>query len=92
MAERIHTSKVLNNSYFSGNNVDTDFSSSSPMTVSPVVADQYDFALTEDPVLLQERKDTAEKLYEIFIKSPLLSNRNIRESIEQRCKFRIYFK
>ena len=39
MAERIHTSKVLNNSYFSGNNVDTDFSSSSPMTVSPVVAD-----------------------------------------------------
>ena len=37
--EYIHTSKVLNNSYFSGNNVDTDFSSSSPMTVSPVVAD-----------------------------------------------------
>lgn len=39
MADRIHTSKVLNNSYFSGNNVDSDFSSSSPMTVSPLVAD-----------------------------------------------------
>ena len=70
MADRIHTSKVLNNSYFSGNNVDSDFSSSSPMTVSPLVADQYDFALTEDPVLLQERKDTAEQLYKIFMDSP----------------------
>ncbi len=81
MAERIHTSKVLNNSYFSGNNVDTDFSSSSPMTVSPVVADQYDFALTEDPVLLQERKDTAEKLYEIFINSPFAEKYKAKNGI-----------
>jgi hypothetical protein len=40
------------------------------MTVSPVVSDQYDYALTEDIVLLNERKDTAEKIYEIWVNSP----------------------
>lgn len=69
MAGKINTSKVLHNSYFSGEAVNTDFSQT-PMVISPVVADQYDYALTEDIVLLHERKDTAEKLYQIYTNSP----------------------
>ena len=33
------------------------------------VASQYDFATTEDPELLTDRKDTAEIIYKIFVDS-----------------------
>lgn len=68
MAGRINTAKVLQNSYYSGESINTDFSSQT-MTINPMVEDQYDFALTDDIVLLNERKNTAEKIYEIFINS-----------------------
>lgn len=77
---RINTAKVLHNSYFSGEAVDTDFNSS-PMVISPLVADQYEYALTDDIVLLQERKDTAEKLYEIFINSPYAEKFKAKDGI-----------
>lgn len=68
--DRINTSKFLSNDdYFSA----VDYSSSlsdQAMSVSPLVSDQYDYALTEDIVLLNERKDTAEQLYNIWVKSP----------------------
>jgi hypothetical protein len=67
---RINTTKTLSNDgYFSSVDNGGDFGPQQ-MTVSPVVSDQYDYALTEDIVLLNERKDTAEKLYEIWIHSP----------------------
>lgn len=70
MQQRINTSKVLNNSYFSGEKTKNYNLSSSSMEVDPILSDQYDFAMTEDIALLNDRKDTQEKLYEIFIKSP----------------------
>lgn len=69
--KRINTAKVLNNTYFSGDGMgDEYFAPARTMQVSPLVSDQYDFAMTEDIVLLNERKDTAEKLYEIYRTSP----------------------
>lgn len=69
--KRINTAKVLNNTYFSGDGMgDEYFAPQRTMVVSPLVSDQYDYALTEDIVLLNERKDTAEKLYEIYKASP----------------------
>lgn len=76
---RINTAKVLHNSYFSGEATNTDFSQT-PMVISPLVADQYDYALTDDIVLLQERKDTAEKIYEIFINSPYANSFKVKDS------------
>lgn len=70
MQQRINTSKVLNNSYFSGEKTKNYNLSSSSMEVDPILSDQYDFAMTEDIALLNDRKDTQEKLYEIFIASP----------------------
>ena len=67
---RINTTKTLSNDgYFSSVDNGGDFGQQQ-MTVSPVVSDQYDYALTEDIVLLNERKDTAEKIYEIWVESP----------------------
>ena len=51
------------------------------MEVSPVVADQYDYALTEDIVLLNERKDTTNKLYEIWKNSPYIKQYSVNTSI-----------
>ena len=63
---RINTTKTLSNdNYFANNEYNTDLQQQK-MEVSPVVADQYDYALTEDIVLLNERKDTTNKLYEIW--------------------------
>lgn len=60
---------LSNNGYFTS----VDFSemgSPQKMTVSSAVSDQYDFAMTEDVVLLLDRKDTGEKLLEIWQASP----------------------
>lgn len=67
---RINTSKMLsNNGYFSS--VDFgEMGKPQKMAVSPIVEDQYDFAMTEDPTLLLDRKDTADKLFEIWKSSP----------------------
>lgn len=73
MSGRINTNSLLkNNAYKNGGVVgDNAFNSSSTaMRVDPTLSDRYDFATTEDIVLLNERKDNAEKLYEIFINSP----------------------
>ena len=64
---RINTSAVLNNSF---NNGAGPVALTGPIALDPVMSSQYDFATTEDPVLLNERKRTAETLYEIFKASP----------------------
>lgn len=40
------------------------------MQVNPLLSEQYDYALTENPEQLQERKKNFELIYDIFIKSP----------------------
>lgn len=67
MAGRINTSAVLNNSYFTGNE-QPQFTR--PIAIDPTLEKQYDYQMTEDPVLLQERKETMETLYDIFKESP----------------------
>ena len=52
---RINTTKTLSNdNYFANNDYNTDLQQQK-MEVSPVVADQYEYALTEDIVLLNEK-------------------------------------
>lgn len=69
--DRINTAKVLNNNYFSGDGISENyFAPSKTIQISPLISDQYDYAVTEDIVLLQERKDSAELLYKLFKESP----------------------
>lgn len=67
MAGIINTSKVLNNAWIQGT---AESSTSRPIAIDPSMEKQYDYALTSDPILLQERKDTQERLFEIFKDSP----------------------
>lgn len=72
--KRINTTKTLSNdNYFANNDYNTDLQQQK-MEVSPIVANQYEYALTEDIVLLNDRKDTANKLYDIWIDSPYAKN------------------
>lgn len=67
MAGIINTGKVLNNAWIQGT---AETSVSGPIAIDPSLEKQYDYALTSDPILLQERKDTQERLYKIFQESP----------------------
>ena len=67
MAGKINTSAVLNNGWNSGGQ---DQVFTGPITIHPKMEGIYDFALTSDPVLLQEKQRTQEKIFEIFKKSP----------------------
>lgn len=70
---RINTSKMLsNNSYFSSVDFGENVSKQS-MKVSPIVEDQYDFAMTEDIVQLLDRQENEELLYDIWTESPYKS-------------------
>lgn len=64
--DRINTSKTLHNSYFDGDKYDLSFNSTAPIQVNPMVSDQYDYAVTDDIELLNDRKDSAELIYQIF--------------------------
>ena len=46
------------------------------------VASQYDFATTEDPELLTDRKDTAEIIYKIFVDSSYNDGRFLIEGTQ----------
>ena len=79
---RINTAKTLHNSYFDGKNYDLNFNSTAPMQVHQDVASQYDFATTEDPELLTDRKDTAEIIYKIFVDSSYNDGRFLIEGTQ----------
>ena len=67
---RINTSKFLSSdNYYSAIDKDNEFGQTA-MVINPLITDQYDYAFTDDIVLLNERKDTSEKLYDIWINSP----------------------
>ena len=64
---QINTNKVLNNRWNTGGGQTV---LSGTISISPDVTAQYDYALTDDPVLLNERKNTAELMYDVFKASP----------------------
>lgn len=70
MAGIINTSAVFNNKWNSGENVQAF---SGTISVHPDLDKTYDYVLTSDPVLLQERKQIQEVLYDIFKESPFYS-------------------
>lgn len=74
MAGIINTTKALNNDPFYSGGIDSETLNNTTIAISPFVSDQYDYSITEDPILLQERKDTAEKLYEIYKAAPFYSD------------------
>lgn len=78
---RINTSKTLNNRFFNGGPDGMTPFYSSKISVSPSMSKQYDYALTDDPVLLQDRKDTEEKIYNIFIASPFYQKYDISKGV-----------
>ena len=67
---RINTSKMLNNDGYYNGGIEAEVINTTNITVSPLVSDQYDYSVTEDVELLQERKRTSEELYKIYIESP----------------------
>lgn len=67
---RINTSKMLNNDSYYNGGIEAEVINTTNITVSPLVSDQYDYSVTEDVELLQERKRTSEELYKIYIESP----------------------
>ncbi len=67
---RINTTKMLSNDgYFTGG-IDAESLNNSTIAISPMVYDRYDYSITEDISLDQDRIDTANKLYEIYKNSP----------------------
>lgn len=64
------TTKILNNGYFTKNIGEENFGTRK-IKISPYYnTAQHEEAFTEDPVLLQERKDTEQQLYKLFKESP----------------------
>lgn len=67
--DRINTTKTLHNSYFDGDKYDQTFNVNTPIAVNSMVADQYDYAVTDNPELLNDRKNSAELIHKIFTES-----------------------
>lgn len=68
--KRINTTRALSNESFYNGGIETEVINTQTISISPLIESQYDYAVTEDPVLLQERKRNNEILYEIFDASP----------------------
>lgn len=68
--ERRQTKKVLNNNYLTKNIAEESFGNSK-ITICPAYdTDRHEESFTDDPVLMQERKETKEILYKLFRESP----------------------
>lgn len=68
--KRINTTRALSNESFYNGGIETEVINTQTISISPLIESQYDYAVTDDPVLLQERKRNNEILYEIFEASP----------------------
>jgi hypothetical protein len=66
MAGIINTEKVLNNTWNVGEDLQV---LSGTIKINSDMYKQYDFAMTDDPILLQDKKSTQELLYKIFKES-----------------------
>lgn len=68
--KRINTTRALSNESFYNGGIETEVINTQSIAISPMIESQYDYAVTEDPVALIERKRNNEILYDIFISSP----------------------
>lgn len=68
--KRINTTRALSNETFYNGGMETEVINTMSIAISPLVESQYEYAVTDDPVQLQERKRMNEILYEIFTESP----------------------
>lgn len=68
--KRINTTRALSNESFYNGGMETEIINTMSIAISPLIESQYDYAVTDDPVQLQERKRMNEILYEIFAQSP----------------------
>ena len=89
---------LQNETYFNGG-MNLEAKENTPIAVSPYVSDQYDYSVTDDIEMLQDRKDTELRLYEIYKHSPFAnvyvdsSNNNIMKvPKEDVCKVFYYMK
>ena len=62
---RINTLKTLHNSYFDSEKTD-DINYDGKVAIASDAEDNYPEMFTDDMILYQDRKDTAEKIYEIW--------------------------
>ena len=67
---RINTTKMLSNDGYFNGGTETFSTASGKSAINPLVESQYKESVTEDPVLLQDRIDTDQKLYDIFYSAP----------------------
>lgn len=65
---RIHTEKVLGNSWNSGSAEIEQLTGQ--IRINDAVEKQYDFSVTDDPVALQDKIDTEKIVYDVFKNSP----------------------
>ena len=71
---------LSNDGYFNGG-TENFGSVSGKIAINPLVESQYKESVTEDPVLLQDRMDTDQKLYDIFYSAPWHENFIDKEGI-----------
>ena len=97
--DRINTSKMLQNETYFNGGMNIEAKENTTIAVSPYVSDQYDYSVTDDIEMLQDRKDTELRLYEIYKHSPFAnvyvdsSNNNIMKvPKEDVCKVFYYMK
>ena len=64
---RINTSKMLNNDGYYNGGIESEVINTTNIAISSLVSDQYDYSVTENVELLQERKRTSEELYKIHL-------------------------
>ena len=71
---RINTTKTLSNDGYFNGGTENFGAVSGRIAINPMVESQYKESVTEDPVLLQDRIDTDQKLYDIFYSAPWHQN------------------
>lgn len=87
---RINTTKTFHNSYFDGKNYDLTFNNTTPISVHSKVADQYDYALTDNPDVLNDRQDSINIVHDIFMNSEYNDGRfNVQQGDEDSSNFLI---
>lgn len=69
--KRINTLGIFDNTdFFNGGSYAEEHISRKSISINPLVEEQYDYSVAEDIVLLQDRKETTEIIYDIFQKAP----------------------
>lgn len=68
--KRINTTKIFDNEDFINGGTYTEGTGRMSIAISPLVEEQYDYSVAEDIVLLNDRNDTTQIIYDIFMNAP----------------------